>query len=136
MKRVLIDINVIMDLAFKRAAFKSAAKIMDMCVKDEIKGYLCAHEITTLAYLLEKNFNRQRVNFFLQEILDIFEIIPGTDKILLAALDSEIKDYEDAVIEVSALEAEIDYIITVNLKDFKVSQVKAISPEGFILLSN
>lgn len=134
MKKIIVDINVIMDLSLKREEFKIAEKTFDICLKEDIQGYVCDHEITTLSYLLQKKFKLQKVKYFLEEILDIFQIISVNNKILKSALDSEIKDYEDAVIELSALEAEVDYIITRNLKDFKNSRVEALSPEEFVLL--
>jgi predicted nucleic acid-binding protein len=133
MKRVIIDINVIMDLALERNGFKAAEKAIDSCVRGKFKGYVCSHEITTLAYLLQRHFQTKRVKYFLREILDIFEVLPATGETLKSALDSKIKDYEDAVIEVSALENKVDYIVTRNLKDFKNSRVEALSPEEFIL---
>lgn len=134
MKKVIIDINIIMDLALERNNFKAAEKTIDFCFKNKVKGYVCSHEITTLAYLLQRNFKMEKVKYFLREILNIFEVIPTTNIILTLALDSKIKDYEDAVIEVSGLEEEINYIITRNLKDFKYSKIKALSPEEFLLL--
>ncbi|MBM7556779.1 PIN domain-containing protein [Halanaerobacter jeridensis] len=134
MKKIIVDINVIMDLSLKREGFNMAEKTFDICLKDDIQGYVCAHEITILSYLLQRKFKLQKVKYFLEEILDIFQIISVNNKILKSALDSEIKDYEDAVIELSALETEVDYIITRNLKDFKNSRVEALSPEEFVLL--
>lgn len=134
MKRVIVDINVIMDLALKRKGFKVAEKTIDSCVKGKFKGYVCSHEITTLAYLLQRNFKMEKVKYFIRGILDIFEVLISTGETLKEALDSKIKDYEDAVIEVSALENEVGYIVTRNLKDFKESRVEALSPEEFVLL--
>mgnify|MGYP000668613701 CR=1 FL=1 len=134
MKKVVIDINVIVDLAFQRDGFKAAEKVIDICLGEGIKGYACSHEITTLAYLLQKKFKMKKVKYFLDEILDMFDVISSNNKILRLALDSEIDDYEDAVIEVSAKQEEIDYIITRNLKDFAAGEIEALSPEEFILL--
>lgn len=136
MKKVIIDINIIMDLALKRKHFKAAEKAIDLCAIQKIEGYVCSHEITTLAYLLQRNFTMNKVKYFLREILDLFEVLPSTTKTLKLALDSKIKNYEDAVIEVSALENKIDYIITRNLKDFKKSRIEALSPEEFLLMIN
>ncbi|MFW5790977.1 MAG: hypothetical protein ACOCWE_06985 [Bacillota bacterium] len=47
-------------------------------------------------------------------------------------MDSEINDFEDAVIEISSYENEIDYIVTRNLDDFKNSRVKSISSTEFL----
>ena len=59
MKKAVIDINVLMDLSLKREGFRSAEKVLDICVKNQIEGYLCSHEITTLAYLLQKSFRNK-----------------------------------------------------------------------------
>ena len=41
---------------------------------------------------------------------------------------------EDAVIEISSQENEIDYIVSRNLNDFKKSNVKTVSPTEFLSL--
>jgi predicted RecB family nuclease len=48
--------------------------------------------------------------------------------ILLNALDSQLKDYEDAVIEAIAVVNQIDLIATRNLKDFRKSKIEAREP--------
>ena len=132
MKKVLIDINVIMDVAVKREGFKSSQKIIDCCIKKIIKGYVCSHEITTLSYLLQRAYNKRQANEFIQKTLDIFSILPATRQILKAALSSKINDYEDAVIEVTGIKNNIDCIITRNISDFKNSEILSLSPEEFL----
>ncbi len=43
-------------------------------------------------------------------------------------------DYEDAVIERTAVKTEMDYIITRNVKDYQDGMAKAILPNDFIAL--
>ena len=69
-----------------------------------------------------------------QGLLQIFEILPETKEIFLLAIDSELSDYEDAVIETTALKNSIDYIITRNVDDFRNSQIDAITPMVFLSL--
>ena len=64
----------------------------------------------------------------------MFNIIPITETILRKAFNSKISDFEDAVIEVSSFENEIDYIVTRNLNDFKKSSVKSLSPTEFLAI--
>lgn len=135
MKKITIDLNVILDFLNKRKKHIQAAKIMELCNENKIQGYLCAHEITTLAYFLMKNHNNSsKVKSVLNELLDMFKIIPITETILRKALHSKINDYEDAVIEISSQENEIDFIVTRNLDDFKKSSVKSVSPTEFLAL--
>jgi predicted nucleic-acid-binding protein len=120
MKKVLIDINIILDVLNKREDHISAAELIDLCSKKKIRGFLSSHEITTLSYFLEKyNYGNEKRNMIIINLLDIFSIIPTTEKILRESLFSKITDYEDAVIEQSGKSAEVDFIITRNIKDFK-----------------
>jgi len=135
MKKITVDINILLDFLNKRNKHQQAAKIIELCNANKIQGYLCAHEITTLAYFLMKNYNNsQKVKLVLNKLLDIFEIIPINAVILRRSLDSEINDFEDAVIEISSYENEIDYIVTRNLADFKNTRVKSISSTEFLAI--
>jgi predicted nucleic acid-binding protein len=103
MKKITIDLNVILDFLNKRNKHIQAAKIIKLCNENQIQGYICAHEITTLAYFLMKNHNdSDKVKFVINEILDIFKIIPITEIFLRKALNSKMNDYEDAVIDISS----------------------------------
>ena len=137
MIKVTIDLNIILDFLNKRDNHVQAAKIFDLCSKNIVEGYVCAHEITTLAYFLMKNHNdSSKVKYVLGELFDLFYTIPVTEDILREALNSKINDYEDAVIEISSLKNEINYIITRNLSDFKNSTIKSLSPSDFLTLQS
>ena len=49
-----------------------------------------------------------------------------------ALKESDMNDYEDAVISCCAVRNHIDYIVTRNIKDYEKSQVHAILPDKFI----
>ena len=133
MKKILVDLNVLLDFLNKRNDHFDAAKIVDLCIDKKIKGYICAHEVTTLSYFLFKERkDNHKVKSIINRILDIFSTISITETILRKALDSRIEDYEDAVIESSCLKNEIDYIVSMNLRDFKYSRIKAITPKEYI----
>ena len=132
MKKILIDINIIFDFFNKRNFFELAKQVMQLCSDKKIQGYVCAHEITTLSYFLEKNKESEIVNKILTSIMDTFTVIPIDENILRGALDSQIKDFEDAVIEVSSLQNDIDCIISRNKEDFAKSRVCCLEPADFL----
>ena len=135
MKKILIDLNIILDFLNKRNFHKEAAQLIDMCVEKNLEGYLCAHEITTLSYfLLKEQKDKVKVINTLTALLDIFNVIPIDEAVLRDSLISPISDYEDAVIEVSSMKNNIDYIITRNISDFKLSRIPALTPEQLFLL--
>ena len=51
---------------------------------------------------------------------------------IVNAVESDMSDYEDAVIAATAKRNRIDFIITRNTKDFKESPVPALTPSQFI----
>lgn len=129
MKKITIDLNVIIDFLNKRENHREAAEVFDLCIRKKLKGHVCAHEFTTLAYFLFKEQRDSRkVKYVLNELFDIFSTIPITESILRDAVNSEIDDYEDAVVEISSVKNGIDYIITRNLSDFRKSKIPALNP--------
>ena len=134
MKKVLIDLNIILDFLNKRNFHEEAANIINMCVEKKLYGFIAAHEITTLSYfLLKEKKDKNKAADIISALLDMFNIIPIDEKILREALFSPVKDYEDAVIEVSSVKNSIDYIISRNLGDFKSARVQVCTPEQFFI---
>jgi len=135
MKKILIDLNIILDFLNKRNFHQEAARLINMCVEKNISGYICAHEVTTLSYFLFKEQkDTTKVLNTITALLDVFEVIPLDQAVLRDSLLSPIADYEDAVIEVSAMKTHIDYIISRNISDFKSARIPAYTPEQFFLL--
>jgi predicted nucleic acid-binding protein len=135
MKKILIDLNIILDFLNKRNFHQEAAQLINMCVEKKISGYICAHEVTTLSYfLLKEQKDKTKVINTITALLDIFNVIPIDESILRDSLISPITDYEDAVIEVSSMKTNIDYIISRNISDFKSSRIPTYTPEQFFIL--
>ena len=132
MKKILIDLNIILDFLNKRNFHQEAAQLINMCVEKKLSGYICAHEVTTLSYfLLKEQKDRNKVVKTISTLLDFFHVIPIDETILKDSLISPITDYEDAVIEVSAVKLNIDYILSRNISDFKFSRIPTYTPEQF-----
>jgi predicted nucleic acid-binding protein len=135
MKKVVIDINILMDFLFKRKGHEKTAELFSICSRNKIKGYVCAHEITTLYYFLNKTVkDKSKIKKSISGIMNSFEIIEVNAEILNRALGSEVADFEDAVIEVSAKMKNSEFIVTRNIRDFKKSTVNAILPEELLVL--
>lgn len=135
MKKVLIDLNIILDFLNKRNFHQEAAKLINLCVEKKLEGYICAHEVTTLSYFLlkQEKYTAKVINTITM-LLDIFNVIPLDEIILRDSLISPIADYEDAVIEVSSVKTNINYIISRNISDFKHSRIPTYTPEQFFTL--
>jgi len=132
MKTILIDINVFLDYLFQRGEYESAKIVLGLCFEKKLRGCVCAHEITTLSYFLEReNKNRSENIGILSKILAAFQVLEVNKSILERALFSGIKDYEDAVIVESARKNGVEYIISENTDDFLESSVQTVTARAF-----
>jgi len=137
MKNIVIDINIFMDFLFKRQGHENVVEIFKFCMNGTIRGFMCAHEITTLCYFLDKaEKDKSKTKKVISRLMKRFTVIEVNEELLNKALNSEIDDFEDAVIEVSAIDRNVDYIITRNVKDFKKSIIPVKTPEELILTIN
>ena len=79
-------------------------------------------------YILKKYVSPHLVQEIVSTLLLIVDVADVLRSDIRSALASEMNDYEDAVQSACAKRAKANYIITRNLKDFKMSVVPAISP--------
>ncbi len=133
MIKALLDTNVLLDFLKQREYYAQAAGILDLAVDREFKAYASAHEITTLAYFMEKDeifpgeFRKK-----LSELLSVIQILPVDQGILEKAIQSRITDYEDAVLEAVSLKNSVEIIVTRNMKDFAHSKVRVMNSFRFL----
>lgn len=134
MENVLIDTDVLLDFFLDREPFShNAARILSLCEKKEIWGFETPVIISNVYYLLSQKGKKEKVLDKLKDLLLIIDILIIDKKSILVALNSEFKDFEDAMQNYAAeLNGNIDLIITRNTKDYKKSQLAVLHPEEFL----
>jgi hypothetical protein len=65
-------------------------------------------------------------------LLSFIEVAGGGTDLALEAIRAGFTDFEDALHSVCARKCEADFIITRNVRDYKLSRVKALSPSDFV----
>jgi hypothetical protein len=116
---------------------KFAIEIFLKRMRKETEIYISGNSVTTIYYILCKNNDEIKVRFLISELFDLCHIIPATKDILKAALESNFKDFEDAVQHFSALtNNKIKAIVTRNVRDYIKSKIEVLSPEDFLLKKN
>ena len=133
---ILVDTNVILDLLLKREPYSVAARtIITKCAERDIIGYLAAHSIPNLFYILRKDYSQEERRKFIRNLCDIFRISDLNAEKIISAIDNDgFTDFEDCLQEECAVEAMADYIVTRNPEDYKKSRVKVIEPDEFVKL--
>ena len=134
MGNILIDTDVILDLFFDREPFsEDASKILSLCEKGELKGFVTPIMLSNIYYLLRKTAKHEKIIESLKSLLNIVSVVMINKEIVLNALNSEFKDFEDALQNFSAQnEKEIKVIVTRNIKDYKTSNLSVMTPETFL----
>lgn len=131
--RVLLDTNVILDVWLAREPFwRDSARLLGMVEGKEIEGVICPTTVTTLHFLGKKILGEKKARELVKDLIGICSIGNISEATFLRALGSEIRDFEDAVIESVASEEAMDFIATRNIKDFRKSRIKAKEPTQFL----
>ncbi len=134
MQRILIDTDVILDFFFDRKPFSdNAAKVLSLCESREIKGFITSVIISNVYYLLRQTSTHEKVIEKLMQLVTITEILTTDRDAIIKALNSNFKDFEDALQNYSAeLNGQIDLIVTRNIKDFSNSSLGVMTPENYL----
>jgi predicted nucleic acid-binding protein len=134
MKRILIDTDVILDFFFDRKPFSdSAAKVLSLCESGEIKGFITSVIISNVYYLLRQTSTHEKVIEKLKQLASITEVLTTNKDVVIKSLNSNFKDFEDALQNYSAeLNGQIDLIVTRNFKDYKNSSLGVMTPENYL----
>lgn len=109
---------------------------MILCSDDKICGCLTAHSITNAFFIMRKLYSaeeRREVLLNACEFLSIVDI--DESKIIFALENYTFRDFEDCLQAECAAACRADYIVTRNVDDFANSEVKAITPEELLKLT-
>lgn len=135
MIQALLDTNVLLDFLNKRKFHAEASQILDLAASGKMRACVSAHEMTTLAYFLEKEMkNSRECREILKQLFSLVRILAVDKEILENAVYSQMEDFEDAVLEAVCLKNGVQTIVTRNVKDFVQSKVEAVNPSLFLEL--
>jgi predicted nucleic acid-binding protein len=132
-KKVFVDTDIIFDLLAKRDPFYIyAARLFTNADKQELD--LCVSSLCfgNLNYILTKQKSASEERKILSRLKVLVKVLPVDDKTIDLALNSDFKDFEDAIQYYCAIENGIQVILTRNLKDYKNSSIPVFTAEEFI----
>lgn len=133
MRSLLIDTNIILDLLAKRDPFYDfAAEIFSLADTNKIELYTSSISIINTNYILSKILSEKEAREILRKFRILVKVLSCDEKIIDLGLNSSFKDYEDAVQYFTAIENQMDGILTRNVKDFKSSKIPVMTPEEFL----
>lgn len=134
MNHILIDTDVLLDtLLLREPFFQNSIVIIKECELGNLQGFITPVILANSYYLMRKHFQDGEVRSSLKRLLRIINVIHINKSEILQALDSNFKDFEDALQNYSAENSGvIDVILTRNVKDYKYSKLVVMTPEVFL----
>lgn len=132
--KILIDTNVLLDYLLEREPFfEDAKKVILSCTEGNTKGCIAAHSISNMFFILRKDYTAKERREILSSLCIIFDV-EGIDKakLLSGLANEEFSDFEDCLQMECAKSYGAEYIVTRNVSDYSVSDVKAILPSEYL----
>lgn len=133
--KVLIDTNIILDVLMQREDYQVSVEVLKLSGNGIIAGYVSASAITDIYYILNRNTkDKKKTLDSIKALLRLLSIANVNEADIIAALNSQWKDFEDCVQYYVAKHKDMSYIITRNVKDFEETQPIPITPVEFLKL--
>jgi len=130
---VLIDLNVLLDVLQKREPFyETSAGLLAAVETGQVRGYVAAHSITTMFYLIQKGRSAAEARASITNLLQFIQIAPVDQSTIEQALNLDFRDFEDAVQMISAVQCKVDCLVTRNIKDYQVTLLPVMQPVDFL----
>jgi len=131
--RVMIDLNVILDVLQGREPFyKASAALLGAVETGQLEGFVAAHSITTLYYLIQKGKSSSDARATITNLLQFLKIAPVDQSTIEQSLNLDYRDFEDSVQMISAVQCRADFLITRNVKDYLPALLPVIQPVDFL----
>ena len=129
----LLDTNVIVDvLTAREPFFADSSAVLDLAERGAYVASLCATTVTTVYFLVRRHHGANATLEKIKDLAAICEVVPVNRAVIESALDSGFGDFEDAVLNHSALLAGADCIVTRNESDFRASSLLIYTPAQFL----
>jgi predicted nucleic acid-binding protein len=131
---ILVDLNVILDVLFRREPhFAASQGIINRIVRGRLSVAISAHNVTTLYSLVRKKSGPQTAVQAVDWVLRYFSVASVGAQEVERARSLDWPDFEDAVVAAAAESAGCRAIVTRNASDFRGSPVPAMHPEELVI---
>jgi len=132
-KRIFLDTTIVLDLLGKRVPFfDSIAKIATLAEQKRCTLVVSGLSYSTANYVLGKYEHLDIVRSNLRKLNTISTIANVSELVVEQALNSDFKDFEDALQYFCALQSTCDVLLTRDAKDFKNSVIPVMTADEFL----
>ncbi|PWT77481.1 MAG: PIN domain nuclease [Bacteroidetes bacterium] len=134
MEAIFADTDIALDLLSERDThYEYAAGLFTLADKGKLLVSVSSLSFANLNYLLSKQHSQKEARRILNKFKILVNILAVDAKIIDLALNSEFRDFEDAIQYYTAIENNIPTLITRNLKDYKHAEITVMTAQDFLL---
>jgi len=132
-QKLFIDTDIILDILAKRELFYNpAVQLFALIEEKKVDAFTTPVVFSNLFYILSKFKSRNFAHSSLRKLRLLLTIIQVDEKVIDLALNSEFKNFEDAIQFYAAKFHNLDFIITRNVKDFVSKEIVVLTAEIYI----
>lgn len=133
MDKLFVDTNIVIDLLQKREDFfEEAQELFTLADRKKVKLFISSLTIANTHFLLSRHYNSNVARKLLAKFKVLVEVLALDDKIIELALTSDMKYFEDAIQFYTAIENDINIIITRNKKDFQKQNIPILTAKEYL----
>jgi len=132
---ILIDLNILLAVLQKREPFyEASANLLAAVETGRVEGYVAAHSLTTLFYLIQKNLGIAEAHAMITNSLQFIKVAPVDQATIEQALNLDYADFEVAVQMMAAVQCKVNYLVTRNVKDYQPELLPVMQPVDFLAM--
>jgi len=118
--KIFLDTNIILDLILERAGYEDSVVLFQMQDDGKLELFVSILTMVNVSYIYKKTVGEAMAAANLKYLSALVRVLPMDGEQLQQALMMDGRDFEDAMQAVCAAEAECDYIVTRNDRDFRL----------------
>ncbi|MGN6802403.1 MAG: type II toxin-antitoxin system VapC family toxin [Ginsengibacter sp.] len=133
-RKIFFDANILIDLINADNGLNKQTIFLFSQLEKEKKVFYCSPTSFSITYYFLGKIikNKKLLNSKIVDLFSNFVFTKENSDIMRDVMNSEFKDLEDALQYFSALDSDVDFIITKNFYDFDKSSIPVYHPLHFI----
>ena len=133
MIKIFIDSDIVLDLlAERKPHYIFAAKLFTLADKNKVQAFTSPIVFSNVHYILSKLTSNALSLQSLRKLKTFVKVLPVDEKVIEQSLNSEFRDFEDAIQYHTSVNNNIKFIITRNKADYKKSKIIVCTAEEFL----
>jgi len=133
MNKVFIDADIILDLLLDREPYsRSSLKLFTAIEEREVIAFTTPVILANIYYISAKMVNRKSALEYIRKLLTLLKVTAVDEKTMLLAANADFKDFEDSIQYYAAKNDAVDYLITRNKIDYKITDLTVCTPDEYL----